>query len=196
MPSPPKQNPYAPYRAFLLKLARAAMTQAVEFDEPAAIPEQLPDPCLREHRATFVTLERQHHLRGCIGRIEAVQPLVDDIAEQAAAAALHDPRFSPVQPFELPEIVLSISILSPPEDFPVKDEQELLRKLTPGHDGLILQEGRRRVTFLPSVWEELPDPETFVRHLKMKGGWPPTHWSPAMRAQRYTSWYVSEKPST
>ena len=193
MPSPTEHNPYTPHRTYLLDLARRAMIHGVRHGEPPPVPGDVPDPLLRELRATFITLERKGRLRGCIGRIEAVQPLVADITEHAVAAALHDPRFGPVQSFEIPEIQLSISILTPPEPMTIRNEDDLVRQLVPGEDGLILQEGHRRVTFLPSVWEELPDPQTFVQHLKLKAGWPATYWSSGIQAQRYRSFYLSEK---
>jgi uncharacterized protein len=140
-----------------------------------------------EPRAVFITLEKNGRLRGCIGHLEATQPLVEDIAENAVAAALHDTRFPPVNADELPDIHLSISILTPPEPMTVADEEDLLQQLRPGIDGLILEEGRRRATFLPSVWEELPDPRNFVRHLKMKAGWSADYWSSGICASRYQS---------
>lgn len=169
------------------------MIHGVTCGVPPPVPQPVPSDILREVRATFVTLERKGRLRGCIGRIEAVVPLVEDISEHAVAAAIHDPRFGPVQPNEIPEIVLAISILTPPEPLPIQGEAELLKKLVPGEDGLILQEGRRRATFLPSVWDELPDPALFVQHLKMKAGWSPSYWSDAIRVQRYRCFYLKEE---
>lgn len=195
MPSPPEHTCSA-HASFLLTLARASLAYGVAHGHPPVITRDVPDPSLLAPRATFVTLERHGRLRGCIGRIEAVQPLVDDVNEHATAAAIHDPRFGPVQPHEVPEIVLSISILTPPEPMAVRDETDLLQQLTPGTDGLILREGRRAATFLPSVWEELTDPAAFVQHLKMKAGWPANYWSPGIRVQRYRCEYLSEKPQS
>jgi len=192
MSLPTEQNPYEPYRSYLLNLARTSMIHGVTFGTPPPVPASVPSDDLRDVRATFVTLERKGQLRGCIGRIEAVLPLVDDITEHAVAAAIHDPRFGPVQPKEIPEIVLAISILTPPEPLSIHGEADLLQQLVPGEDGLILQEGRRRATFLPSVWDELPDPALFVQHLKMKAGWAPLYWSDAITAQRYRCFYLKE----
>jgi len=97
-----------------------------------------------------------------------------------------------VTPEEIPHIHLSISILTPAEPMAVQSEIDLLQALKPGRDGLILQEGRRRTTFLPSVWEELPDPADFIRHLKQKAGWPPHYWSRQIKAFRYETIYLSE----
>jgi len=192
MPSPP-EHPYERFAPFLLGLARASLAYGVAHGHPPVIDRDVPDPLLLEPRATFVTLERHGQLRGCIGRIEAVLPLIDDLNEHATAAAIHDPRFGPVQPQEVPEIVLSISILTPPEPMAVRDEADLLRQLVPGTDGLILREGRRAATFLPSVWEELTDPAAFVQHLKRKAGWPATYWSGGIRVERYRCAYLTEK---
>lgn len=192
MRSPMEHNLYEPFRTYLLDLARNAMIHGVAHGVPPSVPQTVPSDLLREWRATFITLERLGQLRGCIGRLEAVQPLVDDIAEHAVAAAIHDPRFGPVQPKEISEIALAISILTPPEALPVHSEADLLQQLVPGEDGLIIEEGRRRATFLPSVWDELPDPGLFVQHLKMKAGWSPSYWSDAIRVQRYRCFYLKE----
>lgn len=186
-------HPYEPYRDFLLALARHAMEYGIRHGSPPPLPAAIPDPLLMEPRATFITIERHGQLRGCIGRIEAEVPLLEDIAEHAVAAAIHDPRFLPMTPEETRDAVLSISILTPPEPMSVKSELDLVQQLEPGRDGLILREGRRAATFLPSVWEELPDPFAFVQHLKMKAGWPANYWSDKIRVQRYRSHYITEK---
>lgn len=142
---------------------------------------------LGETRATFVTLKINHQLRGCMGTIIAVRPLVQDVCHHAYAAAFSDPRFSPLQSSELSLLDIHISILSPLEPISFKSEEDLIQQLRPGIDGLILQEGFQRGTFLPSVWESLPDPRDFLHHLKQKAGLSPHYWSPSLHVQRYTT---------
>lgn len=142
---------------------------------------------LRVERATFVTLEIRGRLRGCIGMLEACRPLVEDVAENAFAAAFDDPRFPPLRASEFDELDIHVSVLSPPEPMSFTDEEDLLRQLRPGVDGLIISDGRRRATFLPSVWEELPEPRAFLAHLKQKAGLRAGHWSATFRAERYTA---------
>ncbi len=193
MPSTDDINPYAPYRDFLLTFARKAMEHGIRHGAPPPMPDNIPDPILLETRATFITIERHGQLRGCIGRVVAEAPLMEDIAEHAVAAAIHDPRFMPLTIEETKDAELSISILTDPEPMTVKNEIELVQRLVPGRDGLILREGRRGATFLPSVWEELPDPYAFVQHLKMKAGWPANYWSDGIKVQRYRSHYLTEQ---
>lgn len=184
---------YSTHNDLLLRWARTCLEHGVRHGvappiDMSAFPTELHAP-----RAVFITLEKNGRLRGCIGHLEATQPLINDIAENTVAAAKDDPRFSPVKAGELPHIVLSISILTPPEPMHIRSEQDLLNQLRPGVDGLILGEGRRRATFLPSVWDELPEPRDFVMHLKLKAGWSPDYWSEKITAQRYQSIYLSEK---
>ena len=136
-------------------------------------------------RASFVTLHRQGELRGCIGHLEGVQPLVVDVAENAFAAAFRDPRFPPLAEPELAGLALHISVLTPATELEFESEQDLVAQLRPGIDGLILQEGAARGTFLPSVWESLPDPHQFLAQLKRKAGLPSDHWSERIRVFRY-----------
>lgn len=138
-------------------------------------------------RATFVTLKINHQLRGCMGTIKAVRPLVQDVSHHAYAAAFSDPRFTPLHPSELPLLDIHISILSLPEPIYFQSEEDLIQQLRPGVDGLILQEGSKRSTFLPSVWESISHPRDFLRHLKQKAGLAPHYWSDSIHAQRYTT---------
>ena len=140
---------------------------------------------LTERRATFVTLHKHHQLRGCIGMLEAVRPLAEDIAENAFLAAFRDPRFPPLAEDEFGDLDIHLSILTPAEPVAFTSEQDLIAQLQPGVDGLILEEGRRRGTFLPSVWEQLPEPEQFLRHLKQKAGLAPDYWSENIKIFRY-----------
>lgn len=135
--------------------------------------------------ATFVTLNDDRGLRGCIGRLEAERPLVEDVADNAYAAAFRDPRFPALTEGELAGLDIHISVLGTPERLDVASESELLEKLRPGEDGLILAEAGRRATFLPSVWKSLPEPGAFLRHLRQKAGFAPDYWSPALQIYRY-----------
>jgi len=192
MCSAPNQTVYSPHRDWLLNHARHALVYGVKNNRaPEVHLDELPE-ILLEERATFITLEKDGSLRGCIGRLEASQPLVIDIAENTVAAALEDPRFPPVMDNEITSIVLSISILTPPELMNISSEKELLESIRPEIDGLILEEGRRRATFLPSVWDDLKQPRDFIDHLKQKAGWSPAYWSDQIRAYRYQTIYLSE----
>ncbi len=128
--------------------------------------------------ASFVTLENRYtgQLRGCIGSILPVQPLYKDVIRNAIAAATQDPRFPPVTYEELPDIRVKVSVLSFPEPLPYKDPQDLLNKIEPFKDGLILKYGNNQGTFLPDVWEELPDKVQFMSHLCLKAGLPQDCW--------------------
>ena len=142
---------------------------------------------LREVRACFVTLNKNRSLRGCIGSLEAHRPLIEDVAFNAFAAAFHDPRFQKLGGEELDFVDIGISVLGPKQELEFDSERALLDRLRPGQDGLILQDGNARGTFLPAVWESLPRPEDFLRHLKMKAGLPADHWSDTLQAWRYTT---------
>jgi len=148
--------------------------------DPGAFPA-----ALRAERACFVTLKRHGELRGCIGHLEACAPLVCDVVENAFSAAFRDPRFAPLTPPELEDLEIHISVLTPAEPIAFDSEAELLRQIRPFVDGLILEEGLHRGTFLPSVWEQLPEPEQFLRHLKLKAGLGEHYWSGEMRVSRY-----------
>ncbi len=145
--------------------------------------EQLPE-ALRRPGACFVTLRVHGELRGCMGSLEPRQPLGREVAEQAAAAALRDPRFPAVRPHELQGLELHLSLVGPLEPMEVGSRDELLARLVPGRDGLVLAEQGRSSTFLPAVWSQLPDPHAFVAALERKAGLP-SGWSPERRALRY-----------
>ncbi len=157
-------------RSMLIQLARQALVDSVcNGSLPRLNLEPLP-AALKEPGATFVTLTRHGELRGCIGALEAYQPLAQDVREHAAAAALQDYRFPPVEPHELPELELEVSRLTHPQPLQYKNGEELLTLLRVGVDGVILRDGMRRATFLPQVWEKLPDPAQFLDHLCLKMG--------------------------
>ena len=140
---------------------------------------------LQKTRATFVTLEMDHRLRGCIGSLRAHRPLVNDVVSNANKAAFHDPRFSPVTIVDAAKLVLKISVLTEPVAMQFVSELDLLSQLEPNVHGLIIQDQGRQATFLPQVWETLPDPQNFLAHLKQKAGLPAGHWSPTFKAFTY-----------
>lgn len=166
----------------LLKLARAEI--ASKLGHPAAAPAQ--SGWLAEPGATFVTLTRHGDLRGCIGTLEAHRPLGLDVRENAVAAAFRDPRFMPLSHAELDEIRVEVSLLSPAEPLAAVDERAALAALRPNVDGVVFEYGQARSTFLPQVWEQLPEPAEFLAHLKRKAGLPADFWSEQVRLSRYT----------
>ena len=140
---------------------------------------------LAEPGATFVTLTQRGQLRGCIGSLEAQRPLAIDVAENAIAAAFRDPRFPPLAEDEFSRTRVEVSLLTPAEPFPVASEADALSRLRPGIDGLILSYGRHRATFLPQVWESLPEARQFVAQLKLKAGLPADFWHAQIALARY-----------
>lgn len=173
--------------AQLLKLAHDSIEHGLQTGRPLSVsPEHFP-ATLAANRASFVTLERLGQLRGCIGMLEAIRPLVVDVAENAFSAAFRDPRFPPLTRSEWLGLDMHISILSPAEVMHFQSEQDLLKQLKPGIDGLILQDGYHRGTFLPSVWEQIPAAEPFLTHLKQKAGLPADYWSDTLKISRYTT---------
>lgn len=166
----------------LTALARAAIARRLGLPAPA-----LPHPdWLDAPGAVFVTLTINGELRGCIGSLEAHRSLAADIEANAQAAAFADPRFPPLSRAEFDAVRVEVSILSSPKPFPVRDEAEACARLRPGIDGVILSHGFHRATFLPQVWEMLPDPCQFLAQLKRKAGLPADFWAPDLRLMRYT----------
>jgi len=174
-------------RQQLLGLARKVIEHAFKGGKEFNIDLRQYHASLQSKRASFVTLNRNGQLRGCIGNLVASRPLVVDVANNAAAAAFKDPRFKPLQPGELASTDIHISVLSPAQTVPVQSRQALLDYLQPGVHGLILQCGAQRATYLPSVWEKLPTAEQFVSELLAKAGLPRHGWNDAMQVSVYTS---------
>jgi AmmeMemoRadiSam system protein A len=169
----------------ILDLAKTAILHALKTGAPLKeLPGDLP-PELSESGASFVTLRKKGELRGCIGSPLAWRPLAADILENAFSAAFRDPRFRPLSPEEWEEVVLSISILTPPKPMQFRDQADLLAQLRPGIDGLIIEDIGKRALFLPAVWSQLPRPEIFLAQLKRKAGMAVDHWSANFAAQRF-----------
>jgi AmmeMemoRadiSam system protein A len=174
----------------LLHLARAAIARELGF-----VSHDLPRAdWLEQPGATFVTLTLNDSLRGCIGSLEAHRSLIDDVRHNAVAAAFDDPRFAPLGKEEFAHVRLDVSLLSQPEPIHFNSEQDALSQLHPGQDGVILEFGLHRATYLPQVWAQLPDPQTFIDHLKEKAGLPANFWSENIRLARYTvqKWHEGE----
>lgn len=142
---------------------------------------------LLEHRACFVSLHEYKQLRGCIGSLQAHQPLIIDVMHNAYNAAFGDPRFKAVTASELDVIAIEISVLSKPEMMHFTSEDNLLEQIRPGIDGLILSDLGHRGTFLPVVWEQIPSKHEFLQHLKLKAGLPVNYWSDTIIVERYTA---------
>lgn len=176
----------------LLRLARGSIEYGIIHRQPLPIQcDELP-PALTEPAATFTTLRFRGELRGCCGTLEALHPLAEDVTRSAFRAAFRDPRFDPVGEDELGAIRLEVSVLSPLESMPVTDEAELLDRLMPGTDGLVIVADGRHATFLPQVWETLPDPRQFLAALKAKCGLATGYWSERLEFQRYQTTSYTE----
>lgn len=179
-------------RLTVLALTRQSIQHGLERGSPLPVDCTDYPPELTVVRATFVTLEKQGALRGCIGGLAAVRPLVEDIAQNAYSAAFKDPRFPPVESAEIDALAIHLSILSRAQAMQFTSQEDLVAQLRPGIDGLILEAGARRATFLPSVWQSLPEPESFLRHLKQKAGLAVDHWSETLKMYRYTTEMIEQ----
>lgn len=163
-------------KQILLRLAREALEHGVRgWKLPALDLSSLPER-LRADGASFVTLTIGGMLRGCVGALEPYQPLAEDVREHAIAAALEDFRFPPVRPEELEHIRIEVSVLTRPQPLEYETPEDLLTRLRPRVDGVLLQDGLRRATFLPQVWEKIPDPAEFLDNLCYKMGAEPGLW--------------------
>ncbi|OGA47716.1 MAG: hypothetical protein A3G25_16875 [Betaproteobacteria bacterium RIFCSPLOWO2_12_FULL_63_13] len=176
----------------LLGLARAAIGAALGSNAAPVIEDEL---WLKIARATFVTLKMDGNLRGCIGSLEARRPLGEDVVANARTAALKDPRFSPLTRREFEAVDIEVSLLSAPRRVLFEDHADLIRQLRPGEDGIILECDGRRATFLPQVWEALPDPEQFLAHLKQKAEIPADVRTTRCKVLRYGALKWSETQS-
>lgn len=175
----------------LLRLARTSIQKALDQQKLELDADAMPAHLMFQG-ASFVSLHKHGNLRGCIGSLEAHQPLALDVMQNSIKAAFNDPRFAKLAPEELSDLDIEISVLTSPEPMPCSDEQDCLRQLRPGTDGLIIRSGARRATFLPLVWRSIPDPRTFLQHLKQKAGLPLDTWPADMQVWRYEAICFSE----
>lgn len=173
--------------AILKELGVADVTSEATLRQAASL--------FREPGASFVTLRKYGELRGCIGNIRATRPLYEDVQHNAVAAAMRDLRFLPLETAEAAEISIEVSVLSPLQPLQFSDETDVLAQLLPYEDGIVLEYGYLRSTFLPKVWESLPSPQDFLVGLKQKAGLPANFWSKDIRLWRYhaTCWSEADK---
>jgi len=167
----------------LIGLARSAIAEELGLDTRPPDMDGL--NWLQEDAATFVTLTKQEDLRGCIGTLEACRPLIEDLRANAVAAAFHDPRFAPLKQSEFDLIRVEVSVLSKLEPMHAKSEAIACSKLVPQRDGLVFKYGSHKATFLPQVWDQLPDAQMFLAHLKQKAGLAADFWHPEVLLYRY-----------
>ena len=172
----------------LLPIARAAISRVLNVSHTA----DESAPWLAEHGACFVTLTQYGDLRGCIGSLQAHRSLLSDVKSNAVFAALRDPRFMPLTASELDITTIEISLLSTTREMEVRNEADALSQLRPGLDGIVFEYGHYRSTFLPQVWEQLPQPHQFMKHLKRKAGLPDDFWADNVKLSRYSVIKLSE----
>jgi len=165
----------------LLRLARSAIAEHLGLSRL----EAMSHATLEHPSATFVTLKQADQLRGCVGSLHRLRALRDDVQANAIAAAFRDPRFAPLEASELPRTSLEVSLLSPEERIEAESEEELITRLRPGIDGVILQYGRHRATLLPQVWQQLHEARDFIAALKVKAGLPEDFWNASVIVSRY-----------
>ena len=182
----------APDKVFLVQFARSIIQEALNRGEKIPAPESI-SPAVHEKRGCFVTLHQRGNLRGCIGTIEPEQALINGVEENAVNAAFRDPRFSPLREKDLSSIEIEVSVLTVPEKLGFKDGEDLKSQLKPGIHGVILSNGWQRATFLPQVWEQLPDKEAFLQHLCQKAGMGSNCWKDSGTVvEVYEAEYFSE----
>ena len=177
---PPASETDDPGPALLVRARNAIAASLGQPTQPEAA-----HPALARPGATFVTLTQNGALRGCIGSLQAHRALDADVRANAVAAAFSDPRFPPLTLAELPRTRVEVSLLTAPQPISFASEADALRQLRPNVDGVIFSAGAKRSTFLPQVWEQLPDPRQFMAHLKQKAGLPADFWSSEVQLQRY-----------
>ena len=172
-------------KSTLLKVTKDSIAYGLTQHQALPVKTTEYSKTLQQQGAAFVTLNLHNNLRGCIGTLEAYRPLIEDISENAYAAAFRDPRFEALSDSEFKDLDYHISVVKPAVDFPVLSEEDLLKQLRPTQDGLILEEGGHRATFLPAVWQSLPQAKDFLTHLKLKAGLPKNYWSDSLKFKRY-----------
>ena len=171
----------------LKKVAHDAVVHAIYYSEELPISLSKFPATLHSYQNTFVTLKYNGKVIGCMGSLEANQPLVNDVVHHAFSASYYDPRFPDPKTIDPEKIEIHISLLSPIEEIKFSSEQELLSAIRPGQDGLLMCEGQQSGTFLPAVWDSIPDPESFLKELKRKAGLPGDYWSDTIKVYRYTT---------
>ncbi|MDA3896247.1 MAG: AmmeMemoRadiSam system protein A [Desulfobacteraceae bacterium] len=188
----------------LLKLARKAIAESLNIethgpddlngDLNGDLSGAITDKIFNDHQGTFVTLTLNKQLRGCIGNLSADKSVIEGIKDNAINAAFHDPRFPPLTKGELNNVEIEISLLSKAEKLEYHDGEDLLKKLKPGIDGVIIRKGHYSSTFLPQVWDQLPDKQSFLEHLCQKAGLPSDEWRrPGLDVMVYQVQYLREK---
>ena len=182
------KNPDLNFGKVLLKIARESINNKIN---NLAINKNLDEyqneikVQLQINAAVFVTITINHQLRGCIGSLFGYRPLIDDLIDNAISAAFRDPRFPPLTKAEFNKIIIEVSLLTPPTQLNFNNRNDALAKLRPEIDGVILSEGNNRSTFLPQVWEQLPNPDVFIDHLLQKAGLPSGYWSEKVKLETY-----------
>lgn len=177
------------YNDFIIKLAHLIIQSTLNKESVTINYPQVFD----EFGACFVTLEKFGNLRGCIGSIIAHQPLINDLVNHSKDAAFNDYRFNPVTKEELSDLKVAVSILTEPKQIDFNSEQDLLEKIIPNKDGIIIRDGQYQAVYLPSVWEQIPDKIEFLNSLKVKAGLSPNHFSDTFEAYRYETMYIKEE---
>ncbi len=178
----------------LIRIAAQTVAYSIKNAHPPSLDITSFPKELQEKRATFVTLNKNGNLRGCIGTVQAYQALIADVVENAFKAAMKDPRFSPIELEEASELKISISLLSPVEKMFFSDAADFINQLRPKVDGLVISDQGKRSLFLPQVWDKIPEKLEFVRQLKQKAGLPSNYWGDTLQAWRFTA--ISVKSST
>lgn len=174
---------------FVISLCKTILESAFKKINMTIIYPQVFD----EPGASFVTIEKDGKLRGCIGSIIAHRPLINDLIENTKNAAFKDSRFEPVTAEEFNHLKIYVSILTPPKRIFFNSEEDLLNKIVPNLDGIILKDGDKQAVYLPSVWEQIPDKQEFLNSLKVKAGWAPDYFSSTLKAFRFETIYIEEE---
>ncbi|MDT8281337.1 MAG: AmmeMemoRadiSam system protein A [Gammaproteobacteria bacterium] len=170
----------------LLRIARDSIAQALGVTHSTNKTLTQSNPWLQKKGACFITLTQSGQLRGCIGTLQAHRTLFDDVQANAKAAAFNDTRFQPLSVGEFNETQVEVSLLSTTQNMHFSSEQEALAQLQPDIDGIVFEYGSYRSTFLPQVWQQLPDSQQFMAHLKQKAGLPVNFWADEVKLSRYT----------
>jgi AmmeMemoRadiSam system protein A len=183
----------------LVRLARRTISERLGVKAADSAPDasapNLQDDCFSLHCGTFVTLKIGGQLRGCIGNLSASESVLQSVRRNAINAAFHDPRFSPLTSDELGRTAIEVSILTEPRPLAYRDRQELIQKLRVNVDGVIIRKGNSSATFLPQVWEQLPEPADFLSYLCRKAGFSSDAWkSSELEVSTYQVQYFEETP--